>query len=100
MRTPAQKPQKRQKPKGGDVVPKLGPNTYHSRGLTIIVTVAIIDVWVAYSGPSTLDLLSLIVLLAVLGSLSVLFEGILRPVLSNSAARASTLAFMVRLSFS
>jgi tetratricopeptide (TPR) repeat protein len=97
MRTPAQKSQKRQKPKGGDVVPKLGPNTYHSRGLTIIVTVAIIDVWVAYSGPSTLDLLSLIVLLAVLGSLSVLFEGILRPVLSNSAARAAALFGVVLL---
>jgi len=69
----------------------------HVRALAIVLTAVIVDVWLAYSGPGAVDSLSLFVLLGVLTSLALFFDGILRAALPNPATRAAALLAVVLL---
>ena len=59
-----------------------------ARGLAIVLTAALADVWLAYSGPGSIDSLSLLALLGVLVALALFFVGILQA-LPHPAARAA-----------
>ena len=72
-------------------------NINEARGLAIVLMAALVDVWLAYSGPRSIDLLSLILLLGGLASLAVFFVGILRISLPNPTTRWAALLAVVLL---
>ena len=63
-------------------------NRNETRGLAIVLTAALVDVWLAYSGPGSIDSLSLLALSGVLAALALFFAGILQA-FSHPAARAA-----------
>ena len=63
-------------------------DTNEARGLAILLSAALVDVWLAFSGPGSIDSLSLLAFLGVLAALALFFVGILQA-LSHPAARAA-----------
>ena len=61
-------------------------NKNEARGLAIVLTAALVDVWLAYSGPGSIDSLSLLALLGVLASLALFFDGSLQALLASGGA--------------
>ena len=63
-------------------------NRNEVRGLAILLSAALVDVWLAFSGPGWIDSLSLLALLGVLAVLALFFVGILQA-LPHPASRAA-----------
>ncbi len=61
------------------------------RALAILLVAALADVWLAYSGPGSLDSLSLLALLGVLAALALFFAGILQSLPHPAALAAAFL---------